>query len=87
MKGSGKHGRILKEDILDFKDKPQNRTTEASSKQQPQTAAPPAGVRVVKMNPIMQGMVKSMNHAATVPHFYLKDEFDITRLVPASHLD
>lgn len=22
-----------------------------------------------------------MNHAATVPHFYLKDEFDITRLV------
>ena len=33
------------------------------------------------MNSIQQGMVKSMNHAATVPHFYLKDEFDITRLV------
>lgn len=33
------------------------------------------------MNQIMQGMVKSMNHAATVPHFYLKDEFDITKLV------
>ena len=26
-------------------------------------------------------MVKSMNYSATVPHFYLKDEFDVTRIV------
>ena len=44
-----------------------------------------AGSKSVKMNSIMQGMVKSMNHAATVPHFYLKDEFDVTKLVGRSN--
>lgn len=33
------------------------------------------------MNPIQQGMVKSMNYAATVPHFYLMEEVDVSKLV------
>ena len=34
----------------------------------------------VKMKLFEQGMVKSMTHAATVPHFNLHDEFDLTQL-------
>lgn len=34
----------------------------------------------VKMKLFEQGMVKSMNHAVTVPHFNLHDEYDITEL-------
>lgn len=82
-KGSGKHGRILKEDILTYKEGSVSKKQETSRPQEQvaEQATAGKGTKVVKMNQIMQGMVKSMNHAATVPHFYLKDEFDVTRIV------
>ena len=82
--GSGKHDRILKEDILAYKEKGSAAQKQASpqAQERPQQAATTGqGNRTVKMNQIMQGMVKSMNYSATVPHFYLKDEFDVTRIV------
>lgn len=84
VKGSGQHGRIVREDILAYKAYSAAAPTKAqaapASKTAAQTVTATGGSHVVKMNPIMQGMVKSMNYAATVPHFYLKDEFDITKL-------
>lgn len=85
VKGSGQHGRIVREDILAYKAYSSTSSAKTqpakSAPSQPQAVTPSGGSQTVKMNPIMQGMVKSMNYAATVPHFYLKDEFDITKLV------
>ena len=72
--------------MLEFRDKAQAQP-EPQARAQPQAQAqvrapgPAPGSRVVPMSQMQQGMVKSMNHAATVPHFYLMDEFDITSLV------
>jgi len=81
IKGSAKGGRILKEDIIAFKEASKSTSSTKPTTTTSRTAeAAAGGSKVVKMNQIMQGMVKSMNYAATVPHFYLKDEFDVTRL-------
>jgi len=39
----------------------------------------------VKMKLFEQGMVKSMTHALTVPHFNLHDEYDLTQLESLRH--
>lgn len=82
--GSGKHGRVLKEDILAF---------EKRRKEEGETAARPAAVNVtdtetsgeLRVEPIkgMQAVMarRMVESATTIPHFSYGDEIDVTELL------
>ncbi len=92
--GSGKDGRVLKEDILAFEkegDKKaqsvdstarSDRVAEASEKQQAPTAEMPNEVRVEPIKGMRAVMAKRMvESATTIPHFSYGDELDVTELL------
>ncbi|CAF1093368.1 unnamed protein product [Adineta steineri] len=91
VQGSGKDGRILKEDLLNHK---------SAASKPPPTASPPSPATVksaptIKPRPttttvadrnepvkgIKKAMVKTMTQANTVPHFTYCDEYDMSQLV------
>ncbi|CAF0956114.1 unnamed protein product [Adineta ricciae] len=93
VQGSGKDGRILKEDLLNHK-------SSASKPPSPSKASPPSPA-IVKQAPapkprpttatvadrsepikgIRKAMVKTMTQANAVPHFTYCDEYDLSQLV------
>lgn len=89
VKPSGKNGRVLKEDIINYLEHFQERVSKikpeicgkgeekVSEHIKPLINAEPTPV---KMNAFERGMTKSMTYAATVPHFNLNDEFNIHEL-------
>lgn len=81
--GSGKKGRVLKQDIKDFVagDKPSS-----ASSSQTETKAAPAqqsgGTRTEAIRGVKAAMAKQMmNSVSTIPHFTYSDEFDLTNLI------
>ncbi|WP_110689744.1 dihydrolipoyllysine-residue acetyltransferase [Salinicola endophyticus] len=90
--GSGKDGRVLKEDVLAFQ---QHRDSAAETAQPAAKAATetattatargaevPAGVRVEPLKGIRAVMARRMSEAAaSIPHFAYGDEFDVTELL------
>ena len=42
--------------------------------------------RTIKMTDFQKGMQKSMTESNTIPHFYLKEEIDLTTLVTPIHI-
>ncbi|MBZ9568867.1 dihydrolipoyllysine-residue acetyltransferase [Modicisalibacter tunisiensis] len=86
--GSGKHGRVLKEDILAFKKardgKGATPTPAASSTPDHATAERAADdeVRVEPLRGVRAAMARRMSEAAaTIPHFSYGDEIDVTELL------
>ncbi|XP_057697814.1 lipoamide acyltransferase component of branched-chain alpha-keto acid dehydrogenase complex, mitochondrial [Corythoichthys intestinalis] len=90
--GSGKDGRILKEDILNFLAKqtgailPPSPLRETPSASPPPPAARPLHVPVGRdttepLKGFQKAMVKSMTAALAIPHLGLCDEVDLGRLV------
>lgn len=99
MKGSGKDGRILKEDIINFLDG-QNRQSSTATPSPPpkQESAPQAYVPQIKtelrnlkedrtevIKGIGKAMVKTMTQANTIPHFSYCDEYSMNNLVELKH--
>lgn len=82
--GTGKDGRVLKEDIYKFV---QAREAGASGAQSTaQLAAAPQDTSVqtetpVPLSNIQQQMFKSMTHSLNIPHFLYTDEIDFSSLV------
>lgn len=83
--GSGKDGRVLKEDIYKFvKERDSGASTQPSA---PVSAArPPADTSVQTETPqplsqTQQQMFKAMTRSLTIPHFLYADEVDFTQLV------
>lgn len=97
IRGTGKEGRILKEDVLRFLEDPSSSAAPASSKPSaPKLATPPPSATrarktpppapstqdtVVPIKGVMRIMVQKMNEANQVPQFGYGDEIDVTELV------
>uniref|UniRef100_A0A5F9CX38 Dihydrolipoamide acetyltransferase component of pyruvate dehydrogenase complex n=1 Tax=Oryctolagus cuniculus TaxID=9986 RepID=A0A5F9CX38_RABIT len=85
--GSGKDGRILKEDILNYLEKQTGAILPPSPKDKTipmPISKPPVFIGKDKTEPIkgfQKAMVKSMSAALKIPHFGYCDEVDLTELV------
>ncbi|WP_242521542.1 dihydrolipoyllysine-residue acetyltransferase [Motiliproteus sp. SC1-56] len=81
--GSGKNGRVLKEDILRFVEQGGGAAAEPDQAAAAKPAVAPAGeVRVEKIRGIKAAMVKQMSLShATIPHFTYGDEVDVSALL------
>jgi 2-oxoisovalerate dehydrogenase E2 component (dihydrolipoyl transacylase) len=79
VRGTGKDGRVLKEDIHNFL-----KARETSLSQSPQPAATASGTQTetpVALTNNQTQMFKSMTKSLSIPHFVYSDELDFTRLV------
>ncbi|WP_136064185.1 2-oxo acid dehydrogenase subunit E2 [Modicisalibacter radicis] len=75
--GSGKHGRVLKEDVLAFE---KHGDGEGSAEQA--SEAGPGAARVEPIRGVRAVMARRMTESATtVPHFSYGDEIDVTELL------
>ncbi len=84
--GSGKNGRVLKEDVVRFQQSGGQVATSASAELSPapQTVIEPVAteIRVEKIRGIKAAMVRQMTlSASTIPHFTYADEVDVTELL------
>ncbi|MGM8930114.1 2-oxo acid dehydrogenase subunit E2 [Salinicola halophyticus] len=88
--GSGKDGRVLKEDVLAFRQEQEKRHAELQSSQ-PEVAALVSGTlapgaaseeRIEPLRGVRAVMARRMSEAAsTIPHFAYGEEFDVTELL------
>lgn len=92
IQGTGKDGRVLKEDILVFLNSASTPEPVSVAKEKPaeikpqQPFKPPVVLatgtdRTEAVKGITKAMVKSMNEALKIPHFGYKDEIDMSQLV------
>lgn len=82
ISGTGKDGRVLKEDVLNHINKPSSTSTTSST--QPTTtsrsAAGPQTETAQPLTPIQNAMFKSMTASLSIPHFLYNDTINITTL-------
>lgn len=82
IEGTGKEGRVLKEDVQRHA---QAATQAASTPSQSSTAAPPISQplledRVQPLTPVQSGMFKQMTKSLSIPHFLYTDAVDFSNL-------
>ena len=76
LNGTGRAGRITKEDILNHVSSSSNSTAASPSSTTPTFALTPAPgqKQTVKLTPVQKAMVKSMQQSLLIPHFGFSDE-------------
>ncbi|PSN72775.1 hypothetical protein BS50DRAFT_541942 [Corynespora cassiicola Philippines] len=81
IEGTGKEGRVLKEDVQRHSQMAKESTTLAATSPVP-AAAPVAQVddHVRQLTPIQNGMFKQMTRSLSIPHFLYTDSVDFTAL-------
>jgi len=80
VEGSGKKGRVLKEDLEQFKQggQAQSAQGQASTEQRPVAG----GTRTEAIRGVKAAMAKAMvQSVSTIPHFTYADEFDLTAVI------
>lgn len=89
VQGSGKDGRVMKEDVLKHIEELQNASKEPLSQNEairqdsfvlPQTRVPLQDQKL-KMNHITKAMFKTMTESLSIPHLGLSDDVDCTQLI------
>lgn len=88
--GTGRHGRIMKEDILAAAAKQDGATpapvsngapsTSSSSSSSKTAASPPTTTTSVPLSPIRRAMFRAMSASLQIPHFAYSDTIDVTAL-------
>ncbi|XP_046985173.1 lipoamide acyltransferase component of branched-chain alpha-keto acid dehydrogenase complex, mitochondrial [Schistocerca americana] len=73
VSGTGKHGRVLKEDILAYHQK--------LHRKQPEESKEISGDKRVRITGIQKAMLKTMTKANNIPHFTYGDEVSVAKLV------
>lgn len=73
VSGTGKHGRVLKEDILAYHQKLHSK--------QPEEGKEISADKRVRITGIRKAMLKTMTKANTIPHFTYADEVSVAKLV------
>jgi 2-oxoisovalerate dehydrogenase E2 component (dihydrolipoyl transacylase) len=79
IQGTGKDGRVTKEDVHNFAQKLKERAATTSTV--PSPAPVPQGEDYVKpLTPVQRGMYKEMTRSLSIPHFLYSDGVDFTAL-------
>lgn len=82
IQGTGKDGRVLKEDIYKFVENRDSSATSAQAQAQPPTSSGSA-VQVettMQLTNMQQQMFKTMTRSLSIPHFVYSDEIDFTHV-------
>ncbi|KAF2276046.1 branched-chain alpha-keto acid dehydrogenase E2 component [Westerdykella ornata] len=83
IEGTGKDGRVTKEDVYNFAQKLKEKAaaTTPATAPAPAPAPIPVGEDYVKpLTPVQNGMFKQMTRSLSIPHFLYSDSVDITAL-------
>ncbi|BGP58460.1 hypothetical protein JCM8202v2_006129 [Rhodotorula sphaerocarpa] len=89
VKGTGRHGRVMKEDILAAAAARDNGETSAAGSSSaasqsapgvPGTAGPSGSTETVALSPIRRAMFRAMSASLQIPHFAYSDTIDVTAL-------
>jgi 2-oxoisovalerate dehydrogenase E2 component (dihydrolipoyl transacylase) len=75
VQGTGKDGRVLKEDVLRFV-----AARDSAAPAQPTTTVPQQAEIAVKLTPIQSQMFKTMTRSLSIPHFLYADELNINNI-------
>lgn len=90
VRGTGRDGRITKEDVLNHiqngnassssSSASSSATSDASSSTNPTPAASAGTTEVIDLTPVQRAMFKAMTATLATPHFAYSDEIDVTDL-------
>ncbi|KAG2183631.1 hypothetical protein INT43_006639 [Umbelopsis isabellina] len=79
--GTGKNGRVLKEDVMAFvtngRQPVSKQPSQIPSQPATSTGMPAAEDKLVSLSGIQKAMFKSMTKSLSIPHFGYKDEFEL----------
>ena len=81
--GTGKDGRVLKDDVLKYAASRDQRPSAASQKPSPRLSFSGNGSQIetpIALTPVQSEMFKTMTRSLTIPHFLFADEIDLTTL-------
>ena len=90
--GTGKDGRVLKEDIINFSNSPKTPAASTSIPTSQQSIKPPSQTipesvnnetreSTVALSPVQMAMFKTMTRSLTIPHFLFSDEIHLDPLM------
>ena len=77
VKGSGREGRIMKEDLTAHSAAKRSSASQASSSP---SAPPVASTSKIPLSSTRRAMFKAMSNSLAIPHFALSEELDVTAL-------
>ncbi|MCJ1475915.1 hypothetical protein MMC13_004579 [Lambiella insularis] len=83
IQGTGKDGRVLKEDVHNFaamRDSPSSTVTNNPIERSGPSASDSQGDNVIALTPIQSQMFKTMTRSLSIPHFLYADEINLSFL-------
>jgi 2-oxoisovalerate dehydrogenase E2 component (dihydrolipoyl transacylase) len=81
IQGTGKDGRVLKEDVTRFVELRESGGEPAAKQSDAQPKQMPLGERKVPLTPVQAQMFKSMTKSLSIPHFLYSDEIHLDALI------
>ncbi|OLY80806.1 Lipoamide acyltransferase component of branched-chain alpha-keto acid dehydrogenase complex, mitocho [Smittium mucronatum] len=81
VKGTGKNGRITKEDLFSFSEQKTARDSVQPTTQQPVLNETQSESSIVKLTSIQRAMFKSMTASLSIPHFGLSEEIEMDEII------